>query len=375
MFYSKDNTCNPQPLNCFKFCGNNAVYTKVSNVINCAASVLDLNWPLGFGASAGRDGNPYETGEKGKWRLRDTYAYNETIKGGSAASTNERNYNDAGVYDMLLFKWKNPAINNAAKWIRMNTVTQYSVDGEGQEEYDALGLYSAAKYGYNRMLPYMVGKNSEYQALAFESFEKIYKLGPYYYFEDVTDAVQSRHILNLAHAGKACYSVGSNAANDFKLKGFLVTDKVHASGMSLKVWVKDITYAEMPIRGNLQNNSAFGSSYILEFNKIAQTGEWSLYEAINKELTIGAQYQYKLYSNTTGNIYIDDVRQQPLNAQTTAYVYDPITLKLVTSFDDQHFGLYYQYNAEGKLVRKLMETRKGMKTIAETQYNAPTKVR
>jgi YD repeat-containing protein len=55
----------------------------------------------------------------------------------------------------------------------------------------------------------------------------------------------------------------------------------------------------------------------------------------------------------------------------TAYVYDPQTLRLVASFDDQHFGLYYQYNQEGKLVRKLVETEKGMKTITETQYHSP----
>ncbi|MBL4669491.1 MAG: hypothetical protein JKY30_09555 [Flavobacteriales bacterium] len=43
----------------------------------------------------------------------------------------------------------------------------------------------------------------------------------------------------------------------------------------------------------------------------------------------------------------------------------------MATFDDQHFGLFYQYNAEGKLVRKLIETERGMKTVQETQYNTP----
>lgn len=53
------------------------------------------------------------------------------------------------------------------------------------------------------------------------------------------------------------------------------------------------------------------------------------------------------------------------------YVYDAATLRPITEFDDQHFGKYFQYNSEGKLVRKLRETERGMKTVAETQYHTP----
>lgn len=43
-------------------------------------------------------------------------------------------------------------------------------------------------------------------------------------------------------------------------------------------------------------------------------------------------------------ISLDDIRIQPLESQATCYVYDVNTHKLLTSFDDQHFGLFYQYN-------------------------------
>jgi len=56
-------------------------------------------------------------------------------------------------------------------------------------------------------------------------------------------------------------------------------------------------------------------------------------------------------------------------------VYDPRNFRLLASFDDQHFGMYYQYNAEGKLVRKLVETERGMRTVQETQYNTPLQQR
>jgi YD repeat-containing protein len=74
-------------------------------------------------------------------------------------------------------------------------------------------------------------------------------------------------------------------------------------------------------------------------------------------------------------IWIDDLRVQPMDAQAMAYVYDLATLRLIASFDDQNFGLFYQYNAEGKLVRKMVETQNGLKTVTETQYHSPSTAR
>ncbi len=93
------------------------------------------------------------------------------------------------------------------------------------------------------------------------------------------------------------------------------------------------------------------------------------FTAIDPGRRFFAQILYN--SPDVNNVWLDDIRIQPLDAQMTAYVYDTATLRLLTSFDDQHFGLYYQYNGEGKLVRKLFETERGMKTIQETQYHIP----
>jgi YD repeat-containing protein len=48
-----------------------------------------------------------------------------------------------------------------------------------------------------------------------------------------------------------------------------------------------------------------------------------------------------------------------------------VSLRLVASFDDQHFALRYQYNQEGKLIRKQAETARGLKTLQETHYHSP----
>ncbi|MCD6020134.1 MAG: hypothetical protein K0S53_3255 [Bacteroidetes bacterium] len=179
----------------------------------------------------------------------------------------------------------------------------------------------------------------------------------------------------IAHSGIASYSLAAAGANDFKFNKFTCNANLAAGGLSVKVWVKDVTKSPAPVKGNFIVTSP-SSTTPLNFKKVAQTGEWGLYEAKIATLTNGWEYQIQFQSNlSAGTIYIDDVRQQPLNAQVNAYVYDPSTLRLLASFDDQHFGMYYQYNQQGQLVRKMIETERGMKTVGESQYNSPTKFR
>ena len=105
---------------------------------------------------------------------------------------------------------------------------------------------------------------------------------------------------------------------------------------------------------------------------------WSLYEAhlpaemldgtINSPFTLSLTANVYEGSNAYGGIYIDDLRIQPEDSELICYVYDTAQ-RLIAYFDDQHYPLLYEYNAEGILVRKLKETTDGVKTISETQYN------
>ena len=57
------------------------------------------------------------------------------------------------------------------------------------------------------------------------------------------------------------------------------------------------------------------------------------------------------------------------------YVYDKYSVRLLAEFGDQHFGVFYQYNNEAQLVRKSIETERGMRTLGESQYNVPREKR
>jgi len=74
-----------------------------------------------------------------------------------------------------------------------------------------------------------------------------------------------------------------------------------------------------------------------------------------------------LSNNSSKEIYFDDIRMQPFNANMKSYVYDPHTLKLSAELDENNYATFYEYDEEGQLVRVKKETSQGIKTINETR--------
>ena len=74
-----------------------------------------------------------------------------------------------------------------------------------------------------------------------------------------------------------------------------------------------------------------------------------------------------LSNDSTQNVYYDDIRIHPFNANMKSYVYDPRTLKLSAELDENNYASLYEYDEEGQLVRVKKETIQGIKTIKETR--------
>lgn len=74
-----------------------------------------------------------------------------------------------------------------------------------------------------------------------------------------------------------------------------------------------------------------------------------------------------LTNSSMEEIYFDDIRMQPFNANMKSYVYDPHTLKLSAELDENNYATFYEYDEEGQLVRVKKETSQGIKTINETR--------
>ena len=68
-------------------------------------------------------------------------------------------------------------------------------------------------------------------------------------------------------------------------------------------------------------------------------------------------------------IYLDDFRIQPFESSMQTYVYDYRNYRLMSTLDDNNFAVYFEYDEEGSLIRKKVETRKGIMTISENKNN------
>ena len=343
----------------------------------------------------------YEHGTKGRWRPKSSYVYKSDVEASSAARTN--GVYDGGVYTLANgFVFKDAAVDvylsgmssntgeftneptQVAAWVQTNTVTKYSPHGEPLEEQNALGIKSTAKFGYNENVPVLVAANAPFNSCEFRSFE---------------DETPERYITDLkAHSGVKSMRV--NGTKTLPIANVEAPNSITGnSDMLVKFWCSGRETVLSDLETELQV-SFYSDGYplaVASFKRVARVGEWVLVEARVDNLKVaesenlaydlylneitktgrgpGIDYQVSIENLNSKPVFIDDIRVQPVLAEMTTYVYNPENLRLLASFDDQHFGLFYQYNAEGQLVRKLIETERGIKTVTETQYHVPSQVR
>jgi hypothetical protein len=353
--------CAPILLDCPQFTAPHYLSSTTDQVVQCKASTFDDAWPYSDveyppTSPALTD---YESGRKGHWRPETSYAYNHSV------DQYDKNFN-SGWFDLTQFNWEDPTMNDD-QWVKASTVTAYSPDGQALEETNALGIPSCVRFGYDRTLPYLTAQNAERDNVLFESFEKLYPDNTYE--AGLPQSAVPTRDLTVAHSGKA------SVRNHALVSGSLFTGTVNqrtaptSQGTIIKAWFRAVDQ-QGDLRDPLGLTVTAGTADPIPMERVGRSGEWALYQAIIPPN--GPTFSVSITCiNAAGQTWMDDLRIQPVDAQMTAYVYDPDNLRLLTSFDDQHFGLYYQYNAEGKLVRKQVETEHGLKTIQETQYNTP----
>ncbi|HET6243904.1 MAG: hypothetical protein H0V01_04460 [Bacteroidetes bacterium] len=299
-----------------------------------------------------------------KWHSRSSYVFRTNVT--SSNGLNDRIYTGGLFNNFTMFKWDSLPTNSSNPWLISSETTKYSPHGLPLEERNILDIYSSNKYGYGGVLVTVAAQNASYNSVQFEDFENC--------------SIPNVIIDTIAHSGNKSLVYSALPGHLFinPVQKVILNQQLKTKGASVKIWVQSAFYSPSSVNSN--NNLKVEINNVLEkpFTKIAQTGEWTLYEAklsqndfnsipVNSILSLKLNYTIQ----NSEIVYMDDFRFQPLNAQAVCYVYDVASLKLLTQFDDQHFGLYYQYNDEGKLVRNQIETERGLKTIQEKQYHTP----
>ncbi|MGE3800863.1 MAG: hypothetical protein AB7H80_07575 [Candidatus Kapaibacterium sp.] len=357
--------------------------------------------------------NNYERGIRGKWRPSREFVFRTNAIGGTGlfptalvtdlatpplpivAIADERNYNDAGTYSLNMFNWESLDKNSENSWLNPTRVVRYSQNGEPVEEIDILGIPSTAHFGYGEQVPTLVAKNASYNSVLFESFEdgkgndwREAHSGDYSLRVDTDEWDTDSPI------------IGSFTVDEYSIYNNAVGDLANQSGLLIRFWAKPFfdprdplvypTGGETisPVELKLEwdgNQEELLTPSTIKF--IAKTGDWGLFEARvygltiddlddgqgnPKKIDIKVKSVYDVdFNGVYDKVWIDDVRMQPVKSEMVCYVYDADNLRQVAQFDDQHFGLFFQYNGRGQLIRRQRETERGIKTVEEAEYNTP----
>jgi len=280
-------------------------------------------------------------------RPHKSYVYKSETT--NALTSQGNKINNAGIItNYQNFDFNTLSNNDPTKWIKATEVTKYSTNGLALEEKNALGIYSAAVLGYQDYVPVLSAVNSRQTNVAFESFEST-----------------SLNTEPKGHTGSRSYSLTSSNSI---IPEEIWTAEMIDRGTKIKLWVHHAQFEDDGLIEYQIDGQTFGSKFI------AKTGEWALHEIKidANEISFTSGMNGTLQANEP-NLLIDDIKIQPLESEMKCYVYEKETLRLLAEFDDNHFALLYQYSDAGKLVRKIIETERGIKTIQETQYNTPKK--
>ncbi len=115
-----------------------------------------------------------------------------------------------------------------------------------------------------------------------------------------------------------------------------------------------------------------------------KTGEWYLFEVQFPSYLFSGRTYSDVISFQVSNIlhtcltvpeestiYLDDIIVKPMNSTSNCYIYDLSNYRITATLDNNHFASILQYNEKGQVVRNIIETYRGMKTVTESQFNTP----
>ncbi|TAH00849.1 MAG: hypothetical protein EAZ16_12740 [Sphingobacteriales bacterium] len=94
---------------------------------------------------------------------------------------------------------------------------------------------------------------------------------------------------------------------------------------------------------------------------------WQRYDFVFSVPVNAASMTLKLKSTGSTNIYFDDIRLHPYNANMQTFVYNPVNLRLMAQLDENNYASFYEYDDDGTLIRVKKETERGIQTIKETR--------
>lgn len=364
--------------------------------------------------------NPYTYNIAGNWKPARSYTYYAArAESNPAQATNIRQ--DGTFSDFAAFWTKQTngwvATPDTTRWVWNAATTLFNKRGLELENKDPLGRYNSGLYGYDNALPVAVIQNSRYREAAYEGFEdygfganicdkacagsRNFDFSGYKNKIDSTQQHTGRYSLRVAANSSIGVSTKLTPATDDAfgltinkgsylcspwggsvptLKSIRADEQVLLPAFSplpgkkilVSAWVKEEKECEHLSYENNQIGIIIARQGLNDIAVIAKPSGniidgWQRVEQVVEIPANATMLSVNLQSTGTGNVYFDDVRVHPYNANMKSFVYHPLSLMLMAELDENNYATFYEYDDDGTLIRLKKETERGVKTIKETR--------
>lgn len=345
----------------------------LTKVVSAQANALSEAWPK----TKVMQPNPYASGELGIVRLLRNYSYRSDRKASGSPNLKQDGYfQGEGGNDRFYFLQNDHEYYNKQHpyWVA-TTITKYDNNGNAIESVNPIGVYSSSDYSFNGMLMNWEAVNAGNSEVYFNSFEDTDDL-----LLDMSDEPITTN--SDAHTGKLAAKLTTNS--EFKTS---VVPAANDKEYFFSAWVKadEETFdysanADAATRGVVLH--FYNSDYSTKYNSsplIEPVGEivegWQKVEgsftmsSLSSNAVEGVSIEIKpgTVSSVQADIWIDDIRIMPNDANMKTYVYDPSTYRLSAILDENNYASLYHYDEEGNLFLVKKETREGLFTIQESR--------
>ncbi|HVU57801.1 MAG TPA: PA14 domain-containing protein [Puia sp.] len=359
--------------------------------------------------------NPYTTGVLGNWRGNRSYTYyGARAETDPTSQTNIRHngaFHDFAPYWAFQGKTLQPQ-PDTTRWVWNSELTLFNPKGMELENKDPLGRYNSILYGYYNTLPVAVIQNGHYRESAFEGFEdygfvtqtcdtacpaaRHIDFGPYLgklstaqkhsgkssLLLDGHDQVglsfplisqdTAQPTLNFITTTDACPGVGAVLSAVKTPHTILLPTFSPFKGrkMVVSIWVKEkdacncTSYVNCAIKIECFGATASSSTFTPSGPIIEG---WQRCEGVFTIPADDTALSVNMESTGSTQVYFDDLRIHPFNANMKSFVYSPVNLRLMAEQDENNYSTFYEYDDDGTLIRVKKETERGIQTIKETR--------
>ncbi len=343
--------------------------------------------------------NQFVRGLKGHYQAESGYYYRADRKYDNGHSRTD------GVLQSFHPAWYNPndyvgtaCTDYAYKYLALWTggvnwkpsgrINAFSPLGVPLEETDASGIRSTALFGYGQTLPVAVAQNAGFRQIRYFSFEdqdRIMNLVARFqgrFFESAAMPNFNTGAAN-THYGREFYKpsadvygegteviqeghTGQRALKFTQAAGLILGKPAHfgpGERFYISCWVKGF----VPANNNMGIRNITASGYTTQ-NPLYPVGKpvegWYKVEGYFNMPNVD---QIALYIPVNG--LVDDLRICPAKSNMKSFAYNPLNFRLYAILDENNYATFFEYDAEGKLIRTKKETDKGILTVNESRMS------